>query len=79
MFFPAHRTLRPCSTQTEVCIHYKFDKRMTNSLDEPISRLSSVVKVLESLIEAEEINLANKDSAWELLAKIEELFEVFDE
>lgn len=51
---------------------------MTNTLDEMISCLSSVVKELESWTEAEEVDLANEDSTWELLAKVEELFELFD-
>ncbi|KAL3157772.1 hypothetical protein ABBQ32_012197 [Trebouxia sp. C0010 RCD-2024] len=36
-----------------------------------ISCLSSVVKELESWTEAEEVDLANEDSTWELLAKVQ--------
>lgn len=48
-------------------------------LDDLIFCLKSAVTELEKLAKAEEIDHTDEDSAWELLAKIEELMEVFDD
>ena len=52
---------------------------MKASLDDLILSLVSAVPELKKLTKADEIDRKDEDSAWELLAQIEELFEVFDD
>ena len=48
---------------------------MKTSLDDLILSLVSAVTELKKLAKSDEIHRKDEDSAWELLAKIEELFE----
>lgn len=49
------------------------------TLYEILSLLTSVVKEIKVMKEAEDIDRTNEDLAWKLLAEIEDLFEVFDD
>ena len=52
---------------------------MGTNLDALIGHLTSVVKELKAIEEAEEVDLAKEEFVFELLADIEDLFQMFDE